>query len=136
MKIGAQLFSVCDKCKTEEGIRETFKKMRDIGYESVQLSGFKYDPDKIVEYKNEFNMHVGLTHTDIPTLLNDVDTLIANHKKMGVEVIGLGYPGVYLSEDMRKEIDTIYQAIAALSVKESSGNTPRPKIGFKTQNDK
>ena len=41
-----------------------------------------------------------------------------------------------LSEDMRKEIDTIYQAIAALSVKESSGNTPRPKIGFKTQNDK
>ena len=41
-----------------------------------------------------------------------------------------------LSEDMRKEIDTIYQAIAALSVKVSSGNTPRPKIGFKTQNDK
>ena len=40
-----------------------------------------------------------------------------------------------LSEDMRKEIDTIYKAIAALSVKESSGNTPRPKIGFKTQND-
>ena len=40
-----------------------------------------------------------------------------------------------LSEDMSKEIDTIYQAIAALSVKESSGNTPRPKIGFKTQND-
>ena len=41
-----------------------------------------------------------------------------------------------LSEDMRKEINTIYQAIAALSVKESSGNTPRPKIGFKAQNDK
>ena len=40
-----------------------------------------------------------------------------------------------LSEDMSKEIDTIYQAIAALSVKESSGTTPRPKIGFKTQND-
>lgn len=40
-----------------------------------------------------------------------------------------------LSEDMRKEINTIYQAIAALSVKESFGNTPRPKIGFKTQND-
>ena len=40
-----------------------------------------------------------------------------------------------LSEDMRQEIDTIYQAIAALSVKEPSGNTPRPKIGFKTQNN-
>ena len=42
-----------------------------------------------------------------------------------------------LSEDMRKEIDTIYQAIAALSVKEPSQNGPqRQKIGFKTQNNK
>ena len=39
-----------------------------------------------------------------------------------------------LSEDMRKEIDTIYQAIAALSVKETSKQPPRRKIGFKTQN--
>ncbi len=99
MLIGAQLFSVCDRCKDEQGIRETFKAMKEIGYKSVQLSGFKYDPDKICEYKSEFDMHVGLTHTDIPTLLNDVDSLIENHKKMGVEVIGLGYPGVYLSED-------------------------------------
>ena len=38
-----------------------------------------------------------------------------------------------LSEDMRQEIDTIYQAIAALSVKDNSINTPRHKIGFKTQ---
>ena len=40
-----------------------------------------------------------------------------------------------LSEDMRQEIDTIYQAIAALSVQNTSNNTPRPKIGFKTQNN-
>ena len=40
-----------------------------------------------------------------------------------------------LSEDMRQEIDTIYQAIAALSVKEPSKKEPqRQKIGFKTQN--
>ena len=38
-----------------------------------------------------------------------------------------------LSEDMRQEIYTIYQAIAALSVKEQSDNSTRPKIGFKTQ---
>ena len=39
-----------------------------------------------------------------------------------------------LSEDIRQEIDTIYQAIAALSVKEAADTTPRQKIGFKTQN--
>ena len=42
-----------------------------------------------------------------------------------------------LSEDVRKEIDTIYQAIAALSVKEPSQKEPeRQKIGFKTSKDK
>lgn len=42
-----------------------------------------------------------------------------------------------LSEDMRREIDTIYQAIAALSVKQSDISAPpRPKIGFKTGMDK
>ena len=42
-----------------------------------------------------------------------------------------------LSEDMRREIDTIYQAIAALSVKEpTQKQSQRHKIGFKTQNSK
>ena len=42
-----------------------------------------------------------------------------------------------LSEDVRNEIDTIYQAIAALSVKEPSQKEPeRQKIGFKTSKDK
>ena len=42
-----------------------------------------------------------------------------------------------LSEDMRREIDTIYQAIAALSVKEPTQKQPqRQKIGFKTQSSK
>lgn len=41
-----------------------------------------------------------------------------------------------LSEDMCREIDTIYQAIAALSVKDQLENTPRPKIGFKTSSSK
>ena len=42
-----------------------------------------------------------------------------------------------LSEDMRREIDTIYQAIAALSVKQiDAPEPPRQKIGFKTGIDK
>ena len=39
-----------------------------------------------------------------------------------------------LSEDIRKEIDTIYQAIGALSIKENStSREPRRKIGFKAE---
>lgn len=37
-----------------------------------------------------------------------------------------------LSEDMRKEIDNIYQAIAALSIKSQTTPQPRKPIGYKT----
>ena len=40
-----------------------------------------------------------------------------------------------LSEDMRKEIDNIYQAIAELSVRPVASEKPRKKIGFKTNSD-
>ena len=39
-----------------------------------------------------------------------------------------------LSEDMRKELDNIYQAIAALSVKPQQAQPPLNPIGFKVDN--
>lgn len=39
-----------------------------------------------------------------------------------------------LSEDMRQELDNIYQAIAALSVKPQQVTSPHRPIGFKTDN--
>lgn len=40
-----------------------------------------------------------------------------------------------LSEDMRKEFDNIYDAIAALSVRIPKAQPPRRAIGFKTSHD-
>lgn len=37
-----------------------------------------------------------------------------------------------LSEDMRKDIDAIYEAIGALSVKIPKANVPRQQVGFRT----
>jgi hypothetical protein len=36
-----------------------------------------------------------------------------------------------LSEDIGKELETIYDAIGALSIKQPQLNKPRPKVGFK-----
>lgn len=41
----------------------------------------------------------------------------------------------YLSEDMRKELDDIYEAIAALSVKPARPEPPRRRIEFGVDND-
>ena len=37
MKIGAQLYTVRDFCKTLDGFSETLKKVADIGYTTVQV---------------------------------------------------------------------------------------------------
>lgn len=45
MRIGAQFYTVRDFCKTTEALAETLKKVADIGYEYVQISGTcAYDP--------------------------------------------------------------------------------------------
>lgn len=41
-----------------------------------------------------------------------------------------------LSEDMRRELDNIYEAIAALSLRPQQAPRPRTPIGFKKGNDK
>lgn len=41
-----------------------------------------------------------------------------------------------LSEDMRTELDNIYQAIAALSVKVPEARKPQQPVGFRTQGEK
>ncbi len=96
MKIGAQLFSVNVKCKTEEGIRETFRVMKEQGYQSVQISGFEYDAEKVRGYAEEFGMHIGLTHTPIPKVIEETDEVIRQHKILGADIVGIGYPAGYL----------------------------------------
>lgn len=60
--------------------------------------------------------------TEIRTKL----TLLEHNDEENLEAIN------DLSEDMRKEIDNIYQAIAALSIKSQSTPQPRKPIGYKT----
>ena len=39
MNIGAQFFTIRDFCKTTEELAESLKRVADIGYKTIQLSG-------------------------------------------------------------------------------------------------
>ena len=39
MKLGVQLYSVRDVCQDAAGLRETFRRIKEIGYDAVQVSG-------------------------------------------------------------------------------------------------
>ena len=107
MIIGAQLFSVRDTCDSQEGIRSTLRAMAAIGYKSVQVSGFPYDAKETRAAADEFGLTIDLTHTPGPELFGNIDKVIRDHKIMGAEVVGFGYPKGYLDENKIVEIDRL-----------------------------
>ena len=91
MKLGAQFYSIRDMTKTPEGIRTSFKAMKDIGYTIAQMSAIgEIAPEELRDISLEFDMPITCTHTNPALLLEDTDRFIKEHKTYGCPVIGLG----------------------------------------------
>ena len=91
MKIGAQLFTLRDFCKTLDGFSETLKKVADIGYTTVQVSGTcAYEPEWLAEELKKNSLTCGITHFDYNRIINDTENTIKAHKIFSCPVIGLG----------------------------------------------
>ena len=99
MIIGAQLYSVCGMCKDMNGVERTLREMKNIGYDSVQVSGFQYDPNRVAEIAEEIGLHVGLTHTSIPEIINNTDAVIERHMILGADTVGIGSPAGYVKNE-------------------------------------
>lgn len=91
MKLGAQLFSLRKHLTTPEDIRATFLRVKEIGYENVQLSGNAPTDAKIIKSISEdTGMEIVCTHSPYDRIVGDTEALIADHKTFGCSVIGLG----------------------------------------------
>lgn len=100
MRLGAQLYSVRQGLTTPEDLRETFRKIKEIGYGCVQFSGApKTDPVLLREISAEAGLPVVCTHSPWERILNDTGELIREHQIFGCPVIGLGsLPAEYRSD--------------------------------------
>lgn len=112
MKIGAQLYSVRDCCGDAESIKATFAELKKQGYVSVQVSGFTYDAEVVRNEADKNGLHIGLTHTPIPDIINNTDEVIAKHKIIGADMVGIGGGHPYLNENHVVDVDKM---IAELS---------------------
>lgn len=91
MKLGAQLYTVRKYTQNEEDYEKTFKTMRDIGYENVQVSGgFAIDPYKLKDLSEKYSLSIVCTHSSYDRIVNDTDALINEHKIYGCPIIGIG----------------------------------------------
>ena len=115
MKLGAQLFSLRDHLTNAEDMRALFSKVKEIGYQNVQLSGHKvHDAELIREISMESGLPIVITHTAPDRILNETDAVIAEHKLFGCSVVGIGaMPKEYreTAEGARQFVETFMPAI-------------------------
>ncbi len=102
MKIGAQMYTVNKHVNTLEGIDASFKKVKEIGYDIVQLSGMcEFDPNWMKDELAKYDLKAVITHIAPQKMMEDVDKVIADHKIFGCTHIGMGGMPV----DMRGSIE-------------------------------
>jgi sugar phosphate isomerase/epimerase len=92
MKLGAQFYSIRDNTTNPEDLRLAFERIKNIGYEIVQMSAIcDIDPLLLKSYSDEFSLPITCTHSPFDRIINDTDALIYEHKIYGCPTIGLGY---------------------------------------------
>ena len=90
MKIGAQFYTIRNACKDLESLAESLKRVADIGYTTVQISGTcPFDAQWMKEQLDINGLQCVLTHTPKDQLADPV-TVCRNHKIFGCQNVGLG----------------------------------------------
>ena len=113
MKIGAQLYTVREYCKTPDDLSLTLKKISDIGYRYVQVSGTcEYDPAWLDSELKKNDLSCVITHTPSKKLIEKTADVIAEHKLFGCDYIGLGY---YNFDRMEEKYDAFVKTYAPVA---------------------
>ena len=91
MELGAQLFTLREHCKTLEDFSETLKKVADMGYSTVQVSGTcPFDAQWLKERLEENGLRCVITHTAMDKIRDNTAQVIADHKSFGCRHVGIG----------------------------------------------
>lgn len=91
MQIGAQLYTATKRLQTLEDFDAGLKKIADIGYRSVQVSGTcKYEPGWLRDTLQKHGLTCAMTHIAADRLINETEKVVAEHAVFGCKNIGLG----------------------------------------------
>jgi len=111
MKLGAQFYTIREKCKTPEGLYTSFAEMKKIGYDVAQMSGIcQIEPERLKAMSEEFDLPITCTHVGFNRIVNDTDALISEHIIYNCPVIGLGS----MPQEYRSSIESCRAFIAKM----------------------
>lgn len=102
MKIAAQLYTVRDFLKTAEDISISLRKVKEIGYTAIQVSGIgNIDNKELKEIVDREQLTICATHIPYADLTNNLDAVIEKHQIWDCKYVGLG--GMPLANRSSKE---------------------------------
>ncbi len=92
MKLGAQLYTVRDFTDNLESFSETLKKVADIGYTEVQVSGTcDYEAEWLKAELDKNGLSCVITHFKPDRVVADPAAAVAFHKVFDCSRVGIGY---------------------------------------------
>ncbi len=113
MQIGAQFYTIREFCKSTNDLSESLKKVADIGYKTVQISGTcEYDPVWLDNELKKNGLKCVLTHIPSDKLLTDAVKVARDHYLFDCEYVGLGWHGFDGSEEDIKKFISDYSSVA------------------------
>lgn len=117
MRIGAQMYTLRDHCRSLPDLFESLKKVADIGYRSVQLSGVcPYEAEEMADMLKTVGLTADLTHFDYTRILHEPEAVAAFHGTMGCRYVGLGsspYPAT--AEGLTRLIEELKEPVKKLA---------------------
>ena len=96
-QIAAQLYTVREFTKTETDIAETMKKVRQLGYETVQCSALgPIEPAALKNIVDGEGLSIIATHTSYEQMRDEPQSVIDEHQLWGCKHAAIGgLPGEY-----------------------------------------
>ena len=94
MQIGAQFYTVREHCKTLEDFSLSLRKVADIGYKTVQISGVcPFEPEWLKTQLDQSGLQCVITHTPADRISSEPEKVAAEHDVFGCKYVGLGSYG-------------------------------------------
>ena len=91
MQVGAQFYTVREFCKTPDDLALSLKKVADIGYRTVQISGTcPYDPKWMKEQLDLNGLKCIITHSDPKRMVAEPEAVAKDHDVFDCKYVGLG----------------------------------------------
>jgi len=91
MKKAAQLFTVREFVRTPSDIKESFKKIKSIGYDAIQVSAIGLiEHQHLKDLADSAGLTICATHIGFDRLKNELEDVIKQHKIWECKYVGLG----------------------------------------------